>query len=72
MERAVAWQFRAIALPLVGVGPGDLPFSDAAQILCDVLRAHTREQSFPSDIRIIVDTDEDKAVLESLLKIGDQ
>lgn len=71
LQRAVAWQFRAVALPLVGTGPGDLPRKDAAEILCDVLRTHTREQSFPSDIAIVVETAEDKTVLDSLLEVAD-
>ena len=69
LQRAAAWQFRAVALPLVGTGPGDLPRKAAAQILCDVLRTHTREQSFPSDISIVVETAEDKTVLDRLLEV---
>ena len=71
LQRAAAWQFRAVTLPLVGIGPGDLPRKDAAQILCDVLRTHTREQGFPSDISIVVETAEDKTVLDRLLKVAD-
>ncbi len=71
LQRAAAWQFRAVALPLVGTGPGELPRKDAAQILCDVLRAHTREQSFPCDISIVVETAEDKTVLDSLIEVVD-
>ncbi len=71
LQRAAAWQFRAVALPLAGTGPGDLPRKDAAQILCDVLRTHTREQRFPSDIAIVVETAEDKTVLDRLLEVAD-
>ena len=69
LERAVAWQFRAIALPLLGTGPGDLSAGDAAAIVCDVLKTHTREHTFPSDIRIVVQTHDDKDVVEHMLNV---
>ncbi len=67
LQQAVAWQFQALALPPVGIGPGNLPLEDAAEILCDVLHSHLRTQAFPSEVTIVVETDEDKAVFEHLL-----
>ncbi len=67
LERAVAWQFRALALPLLGTGPGDLSAKDAASIVCGVLKTHTRDHTFPSDIRIVVQSYDDKDVLERML-----
>ncbi len=71
LERAVAWQFRALALPLLGTGPGDLSAKDAAAIVCDVLKTHTRDHAFPSDIRIVVQSQDDKDVLENLLHVDE-
>jgi len=68
LQQAVAWQFQALALPPLGTGPGNLPFEDAAEILCDVLHSHLRAQAFPSEVKIVVETDEDKTVLEHLLR----
>jgi O-acetyl-ADP-ribose deacetylase (regulator of RNase III) len=68
LHQAVAWQFQALALPPVGIGPGNLPLEDAAEILCDVLHSHLRTQAFPSKVTIVVETDEDKTVFEHLLR----
>ncbi len=68
LHQAVAWQFQALALPPVGIGPGNLPLEDAAEILCDVLHSHLRTQAFPSKVTIVVETDEDKMVFEHLLR----
>ena len=64
LHQAVAWQFQALALPPVGIGPGNLPL----EILCDVLHSHLRTQAFPSKVTIVVETDEDKMVFEHLLR----
>ncbi len=67
-QQAVAWQFHALALPPVGIGPGNLPLEDAAEILCDVLHSHLQAQAFPSEVTIVVETDEDKTVFDHLLR----
>lgn len=71
LHRAVAWQFGAVALPLIGVGPGELPVEDAAEIMCDVPLTHTRTQTVPSEFSIVVEHDEDKAVVERFLEAID-
>jgi O-acetyl-ADP-ribose deacetylase (regulator of RNase III) len=68
----VSWQFRAIALPLLGKGPGDLSAGDAAAIVCDVLKTHTRDHAFPSDIRIVVQSHDDKDMLEHMLHVEER
>ncbi len=67
LQRAVTWQFGAVALPPVGTGPGNLPIERAAQLMCEVLRAHTEQEAFPSDVRIVVETEEEKTMFEHLL-----
>jgi O-acetyl-ADP-ribose deacetylase (regulator of RNase III) len=68
LHQAVAWQFHALAVPPVGIGPGNLPFKDAAELLCDVLHSHLVAQAFPSRVQIVVETDEDKTVFDHLLR----
>ncbi len=68
LQQAVAWQFQSLALPPVGIGPGNLPLEDAAEILCDVLHSHLRTQAFPSEVKIVVETDEDRTMFEQLLR----
>lgn len=72
LQQAQAWQFQAVAIPPVGVGPGNLPLEDAAAILCDVLHSHLRTQEFPSEVKIVVETDEDRIVFENLLRVAGQ
>ena len=72
LERAVAWQFRTLALPLLGAGPGDLPARKAAAIVSGVLKTHTRDHNFPSDIRIVVQSHDDKEVLERMLQLEER
>ena len=71
LHQAGAWQFAALALPPVGTGAGNLPMEDAAKIMCEVVREHLRAQSFPSVIKIVVESDEDKAVFDTLLRLGE-
>jgi hypothetical protein len=35
--------------------------------MCEVLRAHTEQETFPSDVQIVVETEEEKAMFEHLL-----
>ncbi len=69
LHQATAWQFRAVAVPLMGTGPGNLALEDAAEIICDVLHSHLRDQAFPSEVKIVVGTDDDRAVFENLLRM---
>ncbi|MCZ6916218.1 MAG: macro domain-containing protein [Gemmatimonadetes bacterium] len=72
LQRAAAWQFGAVALPPVGTGPGNLPIEQAAQLMCEVVQAHTRQEAFPSEIRIVVETEDEKTMFEHLLKTAVQ
>ncbi len=69
LQQAVAWQFRTVAVPLMGTGPGNLALEDAAEIMCDVLHSHLRDQAFPSEVKIVVGNDDDRTVFENLLRM---
>ena len=68
LHQAGAWQFHALAVQPVGIGPGNLPLEDAAELLCDVLHSHLGAHSCPSRVQISVETDEDKTVCDHLLR----
>jgi O-acetyl-ADP-ribose deacetylase (regulator of RNase III) len=72
LQQATAWQFRAVAIPPIGIGPGNLALEDAAEIICDVLHSHLPAQGFPSEVTIVVETEEDKTVFENLLRRREQ
>ena len=42
---------------------------EAAGIICAVLHSHLRDQAFPSEVKIVVGTDEDRTVMENLLRM---
>ncbi len=72
LQQAAAWQFRAVAVPPLGTGPGNLALEDSAEIICDVLHSHLPTEGFPSEVTIVVETDEDKTVFENLLRVREQ
>lgn len=68
LQRAVDWQLSSLALPLVGTGPGALPFEEAAEIICDVLGTHLGQAAFPSEVRIVVERPEEQELIRTLLR----
>lgn len=65
MERAVDWQFNTLALPPVGTGAGNLTLDTAAETMADVIVMHQRLHPFPSDVVVVVATEEERAVFDS-------
>jgi O-acetyl-ADP-ribose deacetylase (regulator of RNase III) len=68
LQRADSWQISRVAIPPVGVGAGNLSLEEAARIMYDVLVGHLNEASFPSEISIVVENEEERAVFESYLR----
>lgn len=65
LERAQQWEFRHVTAPLLG--SGSLSTADAAAIMIEVWKEHGGRASLPADLTIVVETEEDHAVLEGLL-----
>jgi O-acetyl-ADP-ribose deacetylase (regulator of RNase III) len=72
LQQATAWQFRAVAVPPMGLGPGNLELEVSAEIICDVLHSHLPAHEFPSEVTIVVERDEDKTVFEHFLHKREQ
>lgn len=68
LQRAVDWHFARVTLPLLGTGAGNLSVEDAAQVMVEVLGRHTATAPYPTDITIVVDTEQDKQVFDALLR----
>jgi O-acetyl-ADP-ribose deacetylase (regulator of RNase III) len=68
LQRAYDWQLQRVATPVVGTGAGNLSFEDAAGILTDVLTAEGRHVEFPSEVYIVVDSEEERTLVEAYLK----
>jgi O-acetyl-ADP-ribose deacetylase (regulator of RNase III) len=68
LQRAVDWQLARITIPPLGTGAGNLSLEDAATVMVDVISRHTAVSPYPSEVCIVVDSEEDKRVFEALLR----
>jgi O-acetyl-ADP-ribose deacetylase (regulator of RNase III) len=70
LERAREWEFDRVTVPPIGIGAGNLALEDAASIMATVLKAHIGAAPYPSDVRIVVETPEDREAFEAALRIA--
>jgi serine/threonine-protein kinase len=68
LQRAVDWAFASLAVPLVGTGAGGVGAEEAAAILCDELHTHLQQAAYPTDVCIVVEREEERAMVEGLLR----
>ena len=66
LRQISSWQLERVAIPPIGVGPGNLALEEAARIMLDVIVDHEREATYPTEVCIVVDTDEDKDMFDAL------
>ncbi len=69
LERAGDWQVTHLALPPVGVGPGNLSVEESAQVIRDALRVIPDTAAHPRDVTIVVDREEDRDIFEAHLSL---
>lgn len=68
LQRAVDWHFARVTLPPLGTGAGNLSVEDAAQVMVEVLGRHLAAASYPMDVTIVVESEEDKRVFDGWLR----
>ncbi len=68
LQRAADWELARISTPVLGTGPGNLGLEDAAGVMIDVLAAELRSAIYPKDVFIVVESDEDRAIVEASLR----
>jgi O-acetyl-ADP-ribose deacetylase (regulator of RNase III) len=68
LQRAVDWGLARVTVPPLGTGAGNLAYEDAAEVMCEVLARHLAASDYPSDVQIVVESDEQKLVFEAALK----
>lgn len=66
LERAGEWGFARLSVPPMGIGAGHLALEDAAEILISVAREHAPGGAAPADIAIVVETEDQRAVIEGV------
>jgi O-acetyl-ADP-ribose deacetylase (regulator of RNase III) len=68
LQRAADWGLARITMPVLGIGPGALPIEDAARILVDVLSTNLPNTTYPSEVCIVVESEEEREVVQALLR----
>lgn len=68
LQRAADWELARISTPVLGTGPGNLSLEDAAGVMIDVLAAELRSATYPKDVCIVVESDEDRVIVEATLR----
>lgn len=71
LQRAADWQLAHLATPLLGTGAGNLPLEDAADVLGAVLTSVPGPRGFPREVTIVVETDEERQVVEAYIRKSD-
>lgn len=67
LERAREWGFARLSVPPLGIGAGNLPLEDAAEILVSVFQERL-DDAAPSEVAIVVETEDQRQVFESVLR----
>jgi O-acetyl-ADP-ribose deacetylase (regulator of RNase III) len=65
-QRATDWELGTIATPLVGADSGQLTMEEAATLLVETFP--TAPNGFPTELRIVVDRDADRALVEAIVR----
>jgi O-acetyl-ADP-ribose deacetylase (regulator of RNase III) len=68
LQRAVAFQIRALAMAPFGLGAGNLDIEDSADIMIEVLAEHMKRSPYPSSVLIIAETEHEEEVLRARLR----
>ena len=68
LQRAQEWEFARLTVPPLGTGAGNLSVEDAAEVMVQVLKAHSGTAAFPADVSIVVESPEDRDAFEVALK----
>ena len=71
LQRATDWQLAHLAVPLLGTGAGNLSLEDAADVMGVVLTAVPGASGFPREVTVVVETEEERAVVESSIRKSD-
>ncbi|MGE5231254.1 MAG: macro domain-containing protein [Deltaproteobacteria bacterium] len=66
-QRAGDWGLGRVAAPLVGAGAGQLSLEEAAELLAETFPGPA-PGGCPSELTIVVDREEDRAVVEAIIQ----
>ncbi|MFQ6046153.1 MAG: macro domain-containing protein [Gemmatimonadales bacterium] len=67
-QRAADWQLARIAIPPLGTGAGNLSMEDAARLMIEVLLSELPGATYPEDVCIVVESEDDRSIFEAYLE----
>jgi O-acetyl-ADP-ribose deacetylase (regulator of RNase III) len=67
LRRAADWGLESLAVPALGLGPGNVDPDGAARVLVDILFNHLDEGVQPLDLVIVVDSEYESILFERLV-----
>ncbi len=68
LRQATEWGIESLAIPPLGVGPGNMDAEGSARILIPCIRDHLREAALPSRVVIVVSSEYERDAFESELE----
>ncbi len=68
LQRAGDWQIDRLAVPPIGIGAGNLSLEEAARVMVEVLGQTMATATYPHEVCIVVDREEDRAVFDAYLR----
>lgn len=68
LQRASDWEIARLAVPPIGTGAGNLALEDSARVMIEVFAQAMATAIYPREICIVVDSEEDKAVFDALMR----
>jgi len=57
LQRAIAFEIKAVAIAPFGLGAGNLDIEDSADVMIEVLTEHMRRAAFPSSVVIVAENE---------------
>lgn len=71
LHQAATWRLEHLATPLLGIGAGNLTLEDAADVMGAVLTALPGYGGFPREVTVVVESDEERQVVEAFIRKTD-
>lgn len=68
LQRAVAFEIKAVAMAPFGLGAGNLDIEECADVMIPVLTEHLRRAAFPVSVLIIAENELEEQVLRSRMR----
>lgn len=68
LQRAGDWQIARVSTPPIGTGAGNLSLEEAARIMVEVLSQAMATATYPKEVSIVVNGDEEKTLFDTYLR----